>query len=313
MFNLEKNIKNEKTLVAWISGERFPHAIIIEGQAGSGKKTLAKEIAKGILCTGNPVPCGVCPHCVKLEKNIHPDYLTFEGEGGARSFHVSKVRDIREEAYVSPNEGKGKIFLLVNGQDMSVQAQNALLKIIEEPPKGVYFILTCENKNQLLPTIQSRGVILTTDVLTQAEVKDIIKNKAVGYSDKEYQTAAEMSGGSVGVALAYLGDEDQGEIEKSANEFWQLIKSGDETQASALLTKYQRDKEGFSALLQALRNTVLEKVSTGATGALGRLKPLQLSTIIDIIDDVSLSVDMNVNMLMLITLLPAKISEELGF
>lgn len=148
------------TLAACLRGGRLTHASLVEG--GAEALVFARRMAAAVLCIGDGErPCGVCKSCRKAEGGIHPDLLEFGGGEGARSFHVDEVRNIREQAFIKPNESDAKVFLLKNVQNMSVQAQNALLKIIEEPPAGVYFILTCDNKSALLETTLSRVTVFS--------------------------------------------------------------------------------------------------------------------------------------------------------
>lgn len=144
-------------LEARLRARRFPHAVLFEaGDAACARRT-ALTVAAGLLCRGEGVrPCGQCPACLKAASGSHPDLSVLEGSGGQRSLHVEDIRALRRDSIVLPNESEVKAYILLGAQDMSEQAQNALLKVLEEPPERVYFILTCDDRAHLLGTILSR-------------------------------------------------------------------------------------------------------------------------------------------------------------
>lgn len=144
-------------LEARLRARRFPHAVLFEaGDAACARRT-ALTVAAGLLCRGEGIrPCGQCPACLKATSGSHPDLSVLEGSGGQRSLHVEDIRALRRDSIVLPNESEVKVYILLGAQDMSEQAQNALLKVLEEPPERVYFILTCDDRAHLLGTILSR-------------------------------------------------------------------------------------------------------------------------------------------------------------
>lgn len=140
------------------SGERMPHAVILEGEPGSGTDRLAAILAGAAVClSGGDKPCGRCSGCIKAQAGSHPDILTLNGDENPRAFPVDAIRQIRSDAYVRPNEAPRKVFVLLGVQNMSEISQNALLKILEEPPENVLFVLTTVSAAALLPTVRSRA------------------------------------------------------------------------------------------------------------------------------------------------------------
>lgn len=159
---------------------RLPHAMILEGPAGSGKAELARWIAKAAVCTGEGErPCGCCSGCMKAAAGAHPDITIAGGGTAARSFHVDTVRQIRSDAYIKPNEAPLRVFLLEGAEAMSEQAQNALLKVFEEPPERVMFILTVTSAVKLLPTVRSRAQIFTLEGEEQPSDTDLALTAAI--------------------------------------------------------------------------------------------------------------------------------------
>ena len=134
---------------------RFPQAVLLSGPDGSGKSTLARTLAAALLCAGRPPrPCGVCASCRKIAHGVHPDLIVVdEGEGEIK---VETARRVRDEAAVLPNDGDRKVFIILHADRMNQSAQNALLKVLEEPPRYVFFLLASSQPGALLQTIRSR-------------------------------------------------------------------------------------------------------------------------------------------------------------
>ena len=180
MTELLYNRKANATLANLAAGGRFPHTLLIEGPEGSGKKTAAWQAAKTLLCEGEPKPCGRCAHCVKADKRVHPDVRYYTVPEGKKEFPVETVREIRQDAYIAPNEGARKIYLIDRAHAMNAAAQNALLKIIEEPPDFVNFLLLCENRSRMLPTILSRAISVELEVPSVEECAAALEALAPG-------------------------------------------------------------------------------------------------------------------------------------
>lgn len=146
-----------------LAEERLPHAIVLEG-APDDTLVLARDLAAALVCKGaGDVPCGTCPACKKAYLSSHPDIFEYVAKDVPKSFPVSVVRDVRADAYVIPNEADYKVYILGNASSMGREAQNALLKTLEEPPARVVIILTVSSKTLLLDTVLSRSVIFTLD------------------------------------------------------------------------------------------------------------------------------------------------------
>ncbi|HEX3017217.1 MAG TPA: ATP-binding protein [Caproicibacter sp.] len=141
---------------------RMPHAVILEGEPGSGTDRLAAVLAKAAVClSGGDKPCGQCAGCIKAQAGSHPDILTLNGDENPRAFPVDAIRQIRSDAFIRPNEAPHKVFVLLGVQNMSEISQNALLKILEEPPENVLFVLTTVSAAALLPTVRSRAQLFS--------------------------------------------------------------------------------------------------------------------------------------------------------
>ena len=138
-------------------GRGLSHAYIICGPVGSGRHTLARLVSQAMLCEApaSHRPCGSCGPCKKVLRGIHPDVMTVSGPGEGKPITVDQVRALRTDAYIRPNEGKRKVYWLEQADQMNPSAQNAMLKLLEEGPVYVSFLLIAGNAGGLLQTIRS--------------------------------------------------------------------------------------------------------------------------------------------------------------
>lgn len=145
---------------------RLAHAYILSAQSREEVVSAAKRLAAAAVCTSaGAVPCLVCRDCRKAMEGVHPDIIRVSrplDSGGRpkRELTVDQVRGMAADSYVLPNEAARKVYIIEDADMMNVQAQNAALKLLEEPPAGVMFILCAENAELLLPTVRSRCVEL---------------------------------------------------------------------------------------------------------------------------------------------------------
>lgn len=195
------NDRLKKNLAQSLAKGHISHFYLISGPAGSGKHTLANLLATAILCGGSRRPCGNCVHCRKMQSGNHPDFITVE-DPEHKNVAVKIVRQFREDVFIRPNESDYKIYLFP--QDLGVEGQNALLKILEEPPKyGVFFLLT-DNPEKILPTVRSRCTELKMQALPQQTLSTYLSARFPEASGEDVAAAAARSGGFLGQALELL-------------------------------------------------------------------------------------------------------------
>lgn len=174
-----------KIFAPLITARKFPHAILLDGGSEELRSELSLILSASMICEGALKPCGECGACKKALDNKHPDIITIKGEKkGNKSIHISAIRELRSAAYILPNEADKKIFIIEYAEQMNIEAQNAFLKILEEPPEFVNFILLCESKSPLLETVQSR---VTAYNLGAAQDEG-----AINSNDEVYQTAEKI-------------------------------------------------------------------------------------------------------------------------
>ncbi|MCH5170361.1 MAG: hypothetical protein J1F24_03635 [Oscillospiraceae bacterium] len=151
-----------------VNAGNFPHGVIIECEDEEMSLNLAYVIANALVCEGENKPCGECSACRKASRNNHPDIYETDGRTKkSDAFTVDSIREIRSNAFIVPNEANAKVYILKNGQNMNEQAQNALLKILEEPPHYVYFIILTSQKSKMLETVLSRVSVYSIAVQNQ--------------------------------------------------------------------------------------------------------------------------------------------------
>lgn len=160
------NANTIQAITQLLQQRRMPAAIILEGPVHSGRKNLAHIIGAALLCEEG-IPCGECNSCRKVFFTGHPDVSVVLPEKGKANISVEQIRTVRSDAFVRPVEGKAKIYILAGS--MNLAAQNALLKVLEEPPAGVYFLLICEHRNELLETVLSRATAFSLEGASDQE------------------------------------------------------------------------------------------------------------------------------------------------
>ena len=246
------NARVKEQLVFLAESGRLPHAIIIEGDEGIGKRTLARELALNLLCRGEDKPCRKCAQCSKVMKGIHPDVYEYTAPNRPAGFHVEEVRKVRDDAFMRPNEADYKIYILGNAQSMNASAQNALLKVLEEPPEYAVFILTVTNKSFMLETVLSRSVVISLEGVSPAEAADVICEKREDVSYEEALSAAEVWGGNIGKALESLTDGKLSKISTLAEKIALSTLAETEYELLKACSAFDRDRETMVAALGML-------------------------------------------------------------
>lgn len=150
------------------------HAYIFEGERGLGKKLLARVFSKEILCS-NKCACDGCKSCRLFDAASHPDFKLIKKEEDKKEISVDSIREIIRDISRGPIFSDKKIFLIEDGEELSKSAQNALLKTLEEPPEYAIFIITCNNIEELLPTVLSRSIVLQFKRYSASEISDILR------------------------------------------------------------------------------------------------------------------------------------------
>ncbi len=197
-----------ETVEQFIAERRIPHAVLIEGETGTGKRTLATFLSDAAVCAENNAPCGKCRNCLLSAGKNHPDIIKVSLLEDKKNITVNQIREVRASSYVKAHMGGNKVIVIENAETMNEQAQNALLKVLEEPPKNVIFILIVQNASMMLDTIISRCVVLSLTVPKTEEAADYLKyNLKADYN--EIIEALKSSRNNIGRALSLLSEKDK--------------------------------------------------------------------------------------------------------
>jgi DNA polymerase-3 subunit delta' len=172
------NAKLREKLCLDVLAGKLNHAVILEGAKGTGKHTVAMNVAAALACTeknrpDTDVPCGSCRGCKKVLEGKSPDVIII-GCGTKATLGVDAIRVLREDVHTVPNDLDFKLYIIEDADKMTTQAQNALLLTLEEPPSFVRFVLLCESADMLLETIRSRAPVLRTEPIPNEELRRYI-------------------------------------------------------------------------------------------------------------------------------------------
>ena len=201
---LEENIKRNQ----------ITHSYLMVGIQGIGKKMIAKEYAKAILCLNKNKPCNNCKSCIEFNTDNNPDFLCVEPEGN--SIKIEQVRKLQKQIQEKPVVSNRKVYIIDDADLMTKEAQNCLLKTLEEPPEFASIILIGTNENLFLTTIKSRCMILHFNRLEDVEVKKYLEQN---YDEKNItQGMLDIASGSIGRAINLKDKQEQYEkIEQLIN------------------------------------------------------------------------------------------------
>ena len=236
-----KDVVGHKDILKYISSavenNRVSHAYILNGERGSGKKMLANLFAMTLLCeTGDNEPCGKCHSCKQAESGNHPDIIRVTHEK-PNSISVDDIRtQVNNTVDIKPYQGPYKVYIIPQADMMTPQAQNAILKTIEEPPSYAVFLLLTENAETLLPTIRSRCVMMKLRNIKDQLVKKYLMEQ-LEVPDYKADVCVAFAQGNMGKAIMLANSEYFNEIKE---EVVHLLRNIDEMTVPDLMEAVKR-------------------------------------------------------------------------
>ena len=288
-----------------IRRNRFPQAALITGVRGVGKRSLAETISAALLCTREgEQPCGQCRACLLAQKGEHPDLMTVQADSvqedgksvSRKTIPISSIREIISLCSVNTLDQGNRVIRIWNAETMTPQAQNALLKTLEEPPDRTFFLLTANDSTGLLPTILSRCRMIRMKPWSQQTIESILRDHQI--PAERISMAVLLSNGSIGEAIR-LGENES---------FWQqyqdiqtgflLMKSRSEIfETTAAWKDHKTDAELlFTCLESEIRRMLLVRtgIVSGTEGKVDELwqpfvRQAELACFTGLLDSVALA------------------------
>ena len=331
MYTFEEIVGNEhiiKNLQSAVSTNTISHAYIIDGAEGLGKKLLANTFAKTLQCEkGGTTPCDECISCHTFDSGNNPDIIYVV----PTKTKALGIEDIRNQmvniANIKPYKNKYKIFIIDNADTMTVQAQNAILKTIEEPTSYSVFILLSTNSASFLPTVLSRCILIKLKPLSEEIVKKYIMDN-LKVSEEKAGVYSAFALGSIGKAKQLIESEEFAVKRQNIIDTLNKIKKSDDIEIFELAKSFEEYKEGINEaldicfmwyrdilvfkLLEDKKYVIEQDKYSELNFKTGEFESRQLFEILDIIENTRQQLEKNANFQLALEIMFPKIKENLN-
>ncbi len=303
-FPLIGNKRTGESIAALVASERLPHAVIIEGEAGTGKRTLARYLAKLAVCESGTPPCDSCRNCHLADTGTHPDITVVAPEDKKKNITVDQIRELRTTAYHSAHTASRRAFIIEQADTMNPSSQNSLLKVLEEPPSEVIFILITPSAKNLLDTVVSRCMVISLfpPAFDEALVF-LTEQKGVLRDEASILLAEEKN--SIGKVLLRLSDSKESLGRAAAHDYFEAIKKGSSLSALLTTVPLEKDRLETARFLEELSEIITAglKKSIGLTETASEFLRLQ-----EVLFDMRPLLDTNINLQLFFAALTSRIT-----
>jgi DNA polymerase-3 subunit delta' len=252
----------KRMLLRTLQHQCLPPAYLFVGPAGVGKRTMAMALAKALNCpVQNGDACEQCAVCRRIERHLHPDIHLVEPQG--QVIKIDQVRQLREVLALQAYEGRVKVAILDDVGKLTVEAGNALLKVLEEPPIATLFVLICQHLGNLPATVTSRAQVVRFGLLAHEQVVALLRQH--GRESEAAERATCLSGDRPGAALA-LDLPATLACRADALQVWTQGRTGDASMLLASAEQWARRKTDLDLLFEMLLSLVRDVVVSRAGG-----------------------------------------------
>lgn len=238
-----------ENLINNVRRDEARHAYIFEGERGVGSYEAAQLFAAALVCENKRnAPCGVCSSCLMASADTHPDILYIKPSDGKKNISVETIRSVVSDAYTKPYESGRKVYIIAYGDDMNEQAQNAFLKVLEEPPEYAVFVILAENHEALLQTVRSRCVQIRFGPVDNDKLKAWLLKKRPDLSDNS-DFYVKYAGGIAGRAEQILNNESFVPLRRAAFEQMENLLSTELLDAYKISDFLEENKDDADLIL----------------------------------------------------------------
>lgn len=256
------NDKTKEILSYSVRNKNILHSYLFYGTEGIGKKLFAIEFSKMILCESDSEnkPCNKCKSCIEFESNNNPDFTIIEPDNN--SIKIEQIRALQKKIIEKPINGSKKIYIINDADKMTKEAQNCLLKTLEEPQSFVVIIMICSNENAILPTVKSRCTKIFFNEHSREDIRKFMEEKNSTTNIDE--SMVELCGGSIKKSIEVI------EKEEKLNQLKDLIHSVDKVNKLKFISQnefFYTNKDDVNLILDYIYVLLYKKVNNSNLGA----------------------------------------------